>query len=112
MVTRAKTILGLKGGGRAMINVRWLSVALALPAAPAFAEAPPRALFLFAIGLAKFDAKVRQWRTLGPEAGSNSGRRKNRSEHNSVESFLGLTNGGFSPFRSNGAFCVSQKSQW
>jgi len=64
------------------------------------------------MGLAKFDAKVRQWRTLGPEAGRNGGWLKNRTEHNSVESFLGLKNGGFSPFRSEGAFCGSQKSQW
>ncbi len=73
---------------------------------------PSRALFRFVIRLAKFDAKVRQWRTLGPEAGSNGGRIKNRTEHNLVESFLGLKNGGFAPFRSEGAFCGSQKSQW
>jgi hypothetical protein len=65
---------------------------------------PSRALFLFALGLAKFDAKVRQWRTFGPEAGSNGGRLKNRTERNSVESFLSLKNGGFAPFYSDHPF--------
>jgi hypothetical protein len=64
------------------------------------------------MGLAKFDAKLRQWRTLGLRADANDGRLKNRTKHNSVESFLGLKNGGFSPFRSEGAFCGSQESQW
>jgi hypothetical protein len=64
------------------------------------------------MGLAKFDAKLRQWRTLGPLAGGNGSRLKNRTVHNSVESFLGLKNGGFSPFRSEDAFCGSQGSQW
>ena len=56
--------------------------------------------------------KLRQWRTLGLHAGTNDGRLKNRTEHNSVESFLGLKNGGFALFRSEGAFRGSQKSQW
>jgi hypothetical protein len=64
------------------------------------------------MGLAKFDAKLRQWRTPGLQAGTNDGRLKNRTENNSVESFLGLNNGGFLPFCSEGAFCGSQKSQW
>lgn len=64
------------------------------------------------MGLAKFDAKLRQWRTIALQAGGNDGRVKNRTKHNSVESFLGLKNGGFAPFRSDAAFCGSQKSQW
>ena len=64
------------------------------------------------MGLAKFDAEVRQWRTLEPQAGGNDSRLKNRTEHNSVESFLGLKNSGFAAFRFEGAFCGSQKSQW
>jgi len=62
--------------------------------------------------LAKFDPKLRQWRTLGPEAGGNGSRLKNRTEHDSVETFLGLKNGGFAAFCSESAFCGSQKSQW
>jgi hypothetical protein len=56
--------------------------------------------------LAKFDVKVRHWRTLGPQSGDNGSRPKNRTEHNSVESFLALKNVGFAPFRSEGAFVV------
>jgi hypothetical protein len=62
------------------------------------------------MGLAKFDAKVRQWRTLGPEVDKNDGRLKNRTERNSVESFLGLKNGGFTPFRYDFSFFGSQNS--
>ena len=50
------------------------------------------------MGLAKFDAKLRQWRTLGLQADVSGSRLKNRTERNSVESFLGLKNGGFAPF--------------
>jgi hypothetical protein len=64
------------------------------------------------MGLAKFDPKLRQWRIIALHAGGNDGRLKNRTKHNSVESFLGLKNGGFSPFRSGGAFCGAQGSQW
>lgn len=64
------------------------------------------------MGLAKFDAKLRQWRTLELQAGASDGRLKNRTEHSSVESFLGLKNRRFAPFRSEGGFCGSQKSQW
>jgi hypothetical protein len=64
------------------------------------------------MGLAKFDMKLRQWRTLGLHAGTNDGRLKSRTEYNSVESFLGLKNGGFALFRSEVTFCGSQKSQW
>ena len=64
------------------------------------------------MGLAKFDAKLRQWRTPGLQADVSGSRVKNRTKHNSVESFLGLKNGEFAPFRSEGAFCGSQKSQW
>jgi len=39
------------------------------------------------MGLAKFDAEVRQWRTLEPQAGGNDSQLKNRTEHNPVESF-------------------------
>jgi hypothetical protein len=41
---------------------------------------------------------VRQWRTFGPEAGSNGGRLKNRTERNSVESFLSLKMADLRPF--------------
>jgi len=64
------------------------------------------------MGLAKFDPKLRQWRTIALHAGGNDDRLKNRTKHNSVESSLGLKNGRFSPFRSEGAFCCSQGSQW
>jgi hypothetical protein len=60
------------------------------------------------MGLAKFDVKLRQWRTLRLKPGGDEGMFKNRTEHNSVESFLALKNGGFGPFRSEGAFCGSQ----
>ena len=92
----------------------------ARPSAGAFARAdinhgylkPIESAVLFVMRLAKFDAKLRQWRTLELRADVSGSRLKNRTEHNSVESFLGLKNGGFSPFRSEGAFCGSQKSQW
>jgi hypothetical protein len=64
------------------------------------------------MGLAKFDVKLRQWRTLALQAGGNDGRLKYRTKHYSVESFIGLKNGGFAPFHSEGAFCGSQGSQW
>lgn len=64
------------------------------------------------MGLAKFDVKLRQWRTLGPQADDDHGRLKNLTEHNSVESFSGLKNAGFAPFRSEGAFRGLEKSQW
>jgi len=64
------------------------------------------------MGLAKFDAKLRQWRTLGLQVGTNDGRLKNRTEHKSVESFLGLKNGKFAPFCSEGTLRGLQKSQW
>lgn len=59
------------------------------------------------MGLAKFDAKLRQLRTLGLQAGTNDGRLQNRTEHNLVESFLGLKNVGFSAFRSQAYFSGS-----
>jgi hypothetical protein len=73
---------------------------------------PVEGAFLSVMGPAKFDAKLRQWRTLGPQADVSGSRLKIRTEHNSVESFLGLKNVGFAAFGSEGAFCGSQKSQW
>lgn len=64
------------------------------------------------MGLAKFDAKLRQWRTLELRVGGNDSQLKNRTEHNSVESFLGLKNEGFAPFRSEGTFCGVQIAEW